>query len=99
MNTFTITLTDAEYKALAHVAFDPQEWIDGAVKNRCRSAMEEIFNAEVARMLADPTVTEIPADREVVVSAANVKTAVEIHQERMIPVVETPPGPPVDYQQ
>lgn len=84
MNTFTITLTDAEYKALAHIAYDPQEWIDNAVKARCHVAMEEIFNAEVARMLADPTTTSIPADREAVVLAADIKTGVEIHESRMI---------------
>lgn len=90
MNTFTITLTDAEYKALAHVAYDPQDWVENAVKARCQSAMEEIFATEVARMLADPNTTSIPADRETVVLAADIKTAVEIHAERMIPVVETP---------
>jgi hypothetical protein len=37
--------------------------------------MEEIFQAEVARMLADPSVTEIPADREAVVIAANIESA------------------------
>ena len=95
MNTFTITLTDAEHKALAHIAYDPQEWINNAVKARCKAAMEEIFNAEVARMLADPETVSIPADREAIVLAANIKTAVEIHQERMIPVVETPPVPPI----
>jgi len=90
MNTFTITLTDAEYKALAHVAYDPQDWIENAVKARCQSAMEEIFATEVARMLADPNTTSIPADRETVVLAADIKTAVEIHAERMIPVIPTP---------
>ena len=90
MNTFTITLTDAEYKALAHVAYDPQDWVENAVKARCQSAMEEIFATEVARMLADPNTTSIPADRETVVLAADIKTAVEIHAERMIPVIPTP---------
>ena len=81
MNTFTTTLTDAELKALAHVALDPQEWIDNAIHERCRLAMEEIFIAEVARMVADPSITEIPADREVVVLAADIKSAAEKHQE------------------
>lgn len=84
MNTFTITLTDAELKALAHVAYDAQEWIDNAVKSRCHIAMEEIFNAEVSRMLTDPTIKNIPADREAVVLAADIKTAKEIHESLMI---------------
>ena len=48
-----ITLTEAESKALSYVALDPQEWAENAVKERSRIAMEEIFQAEVARMLAD----------------------------------------------
>lgn len=67
-----ITLTDAEAKALAFAASDPSEWAQNAVKERARLAMEDIFQAEVQRMIADPEVTEIPADREAVVLAANI---------------------------
>lgn len=74
---YTITLTEAQNKALAYVAVDPQEWIDNAVHERCRLAIEEIFQLEVQRMLADPSITEIPADRDVVVLAANVLSAAE----------------------
>ncbi len=73
----TITLTEAETKALAYVAFDPQEWAENAVKERARIAMEEIFQTEAQRMLADPNVTSIPADREAVVLAADIKSAAE----------------------
>jgi hypothetical protein len=72
---YLITLTEAETKALAYVAYDPQEWIQNAASERARIAMEEIFQAEVARMLADPSVTEIPANREAVVLAANIDSA------------------------
>ena len=75
MNTFTLTLTDAQLKALAFVAYDPQDWIENAVNERCRVAMEEIFVAEVARMVADPTTTTIPADREQVVLDADIQSA------------------------
>lgn len=75
MNTFTIELTDAELKALAYVAYDPHEWMVNAVKERCRTAMEEIFQSEVARMVQDPDVKEISADREAVVLAARIETA------------------------
>lgn len=81
MNNFTVTLTDAELKALAYVAVDPQGWINNAVHDRCRIAMEEIFQIEVQRMLADPTITEIPADRETVVLAATIKSAEERNNE------------------
>lgn len=63
----TISLTEAEYKALSCVTLDPQEWAENAIKERARIATEEIFQQEVARMLQDPTITEIPADRETVI--------------------------------
>lgn len=77
MNEFIVSLTDAELKALEYVAYSAQDWIDNAVHERCRVAMEEIFQVEVQRMLADPTIKEIPADREVVVLAAQVMSAKE----------------------
>lgn len=73
----TITLTATEYSALSRVCADPQEWAENAVKERSRIAMDEIFQAEVARMLADPNTTEIPADREAVVLAAQIQSAAE----------------------
>lgn len=76
----TVTLTEAEAKALAHVA-DPQDWVENVVKNRARIAMEDIYQAEVKRMILDPTVTNIPADIEAVVLAADIKTAAEISAE------------------
>lgn len=73
----TITLTEAEAKALSHVALDPSEWATNVVKERCRLAMEDIFQTEVQRMIADPAITEIPADREAVVLAADIVSAAE----------------------
>lgn len=72
-----ITLTEAEAKALAYVAYDPQEWADNAVHERARIAMDEIFQIEAQRMLADPSTTEIPADREAVVLAADIQSAAD----------------------
>lgn len=74
---YTITLTDAEHKALAYVATDPKEWIQNAASERARIAMEEIFQIEVQRMISDPSIEQIPADREAVVLAANIKSAAE----------------------
>jgi hypothetical protein len=76
-----VTLTQAESKALAYVAEDPQEWVENAAKERARLAMEEIFQSEVQRMLADPDTTEIPADRETVVLNADIKSAAERQSE------------------
>ena len=71
----TITLTAAQEKGLAYVALSPQEWAENAVHNRCRIAIDEIYAAEVARMTADPAITSIPADKDAVVLAADIKSA------------------------
>ena len=75
MTTYTITLTDAEVKAMEYVAFSVQDWADNALQNRARQAMDEIYDSEVARMTADPDITSIPADKEAVVLAADIKSA------------------------
>jgi hypothetical protein len=71
----TIELTAAQEKGLAYVALSPQEWAENAVHNRCRQAIDEIYNMEVARMTADPAITSIPADKDAVVLAADIKSA------------------------
>ena len=73
----TITLTDAQEKALAYVAASPQEWAENAVHNRCNIAIDEIYNMEVARMTADPEITSIPADKDTVVLAADIQSVTE----------------------
>ena len=73
----TITLTDAQEKALAYVAASPQEWAENVVHNRCRQAIDEIYNMEVARMTADPDITSIPADKDAVVLAADIQSVAE----------------------
>ena len=72
--TYTITLSNAEDKALATVA-NQQEWIDNAVHNRCRIAIEEIVAAEVERITSIGG--EISGTKEDIVMAAQVKTAAE----------------------
>ena len=57
------------------VAVDPQEWVLTAAQARSQSAMTEIFNAEVQRMLNDPTIKNIPADKEQVVREAQIVLA------------------------
>ena len=79
--TYTITLTDAQDKALSVVAVSPQEWINNVVHERCRIAIEEIVNAEVQRKLAanDP----ITGSKEDIVMAADIETAAE-RNERLV---------------
>lgn len=52
MATYTVTLTDAEDKAMHAIALSAQDWIDNVVHERCRIAMEEIVNNHVQTQLA-----------------------------------------------
>jgi hypothetical protein len=79
----TITLTEAEHKALAYVALDPVDWVQNAAQARAIAAMEEIFQETVRIALADPNTTSIPADREAVVLASTLPSAAE-RQELMM---------------
>lgn len=75
MATYTITLSDAEDKALKTVAISAQDWIDNAVHERCRIAIDEIVNAEVQRKLAAGE--SITGSKDDIVMAANVESAAD----------------------
>ena len=72
---YTVSLTDAEKKAMEYIAVSVQDWIDNVVKVRAAKATDEIYNMEVARMTADPDIATIPADKAQVVLDANIKSA------------------------
>ena len=75
---FTITLTEVEAAALAHVMADPQEWAQNAISERARIATDEIVQREIARMVADPNIAEIPATAAEIVMAAEPYVAPEM---------------------
>jgi tRNA U34 5-methylaminomethyl-2-thiouridine-forming methyltransferase MnmC len=68
MANYTITLTEAENKALSYVALAQQEWINNAVHERCRVAIDEIVQLAVTNFLAvgEP----IPNSRDAIVERA-----------------------------
>jgi len=75
MATYTITLSDAQDKALHAVSVSAQAWINNAVYARCHIAMEEIIAAEVQRKLdAGESIT---GSRDDIVMAAPIKLAAE----------------------
>ena len=75
MTTYTINLTPAEDKALGVVAFSQNDWIQNAVKERCRIAIEEIVASEVQRKLAAGE--SITGSKDDIVMAAPVESAAE----------------------
>ena len=75
MPNYTITLTDAEDKALSVVALSQQTWINNAVKARCKASMDKIVADEITRIRSSGG-TVSGTDEEIVM-AANVETAAE----------------------
>jgi hypothetical protein len=68
MTTYTITLSAAEDAALSHVALSQQDWIDNAVHERARIAIEEIVQITVQKCLE--TSIQIPGSKEEMVTLA-----------------------------
>ena len=77
--TYTITLSAAQDKALSVVAIDQQDWIENAIFERCRIAIENIVASEVQRKLAANET--ISGTKEDIVNAAPIKTAAELQAE------------------
>ena len=73
--TYTVTITEAENKAMEHIAYSVQDWIDNAIHNRANQAIDEIYNKEVERMTNDDSIDSIPANKEQVVLDADIQTA------------------------
>jgi hypothetical protein len=68
MPNYTITLSSAEDKALSYVAYSQQEWVDNAVHERCRIAIEDIVKICVEKCLE--TNTQIPGSKDSMVELA-----------------------------
>ena len=65
---YTITLTETEKLGMEYVAYDPQNWVENAMKERARLAIEDIVKLSVDKFLeAGQT---IPGSREEIVAAA-----------------------------
>lgn len=65
---YTITLSAAEDKALSYAALSPQDWIDNAVHERARIAIDEIVQITVQHCLDNGI--QVPATREDIVAYA-----------------------------
>jgi len=86
--TITVELNDLDEKCMRYLAANPDEWVRNFVTARIFAAKQEIYQAEVRRMTADPTITTIPADVDTVVAQADIRFADA--QPELPPM--TPPG-------
>jgi hypothetical protein len=76
---YTITLTEAENKAMEYIATDVNDWITNAVINRARIAIDEIVALEVERITSQGG--ELSGTKEDIVLAAPIKSARERQEE------------------
>jgi hypothetical protein len=68
MSNYTIILTEAEDKALSYAALSQDDWVQNAVHDRCRIAIEEIVALTVQKCLE--TNTAIPSSKDAMVALA-----------------------------
>lgn len=68
MPTYTITLTAAEDAALSYAALSQDDWVQNAIHERCRLAIDEIVALTVQKCLE--TNTAIPGSKDAMVDLA-----------------------------
>jgi len=68
MTTLTVTLTTTEMKAMEYVAPSASDWVDNAVLNRARIAIDEIVSIYTQRALDEGV--QIPNTRDGIVADA-----------------------------
>lgn len=59
---YTIELTESENNALGYAAFSQQDWIDNAVHERCRIAIDKISQITIEKCLENSV--QIPSSKE-----------------------------------
>ena len=83
----SVTLTPVEEKALKYAAVDPQEWFANFVQHRARIAIQEIYDIEVAKAIADPNQASIPTNVDDVVLASTLPSAADAMNNMAMPVM------------
>jgi hypothetical protein len=77
---YTITLTETEKLAMEYIAYDPQDWVENAMKERARLAIEEIIKIAVDKFLEAGQ--PIPGSREEIVATAYSNNWIETAKHR-----------------
>jgi translation initiation factor 6 (eIF-6) len=75
MTSYTVSVTDAQKKALEYNMISIQDWIENFVNARAETAIDEIVNTEIQRKLA--VGETISGTKEDIVMAADIQSAEE----------------------
>jgi hypothetical protein len=92
INEFTVTLTDVELKALQYVAYDANDWIQNAVHERCRLAIDEMVSIEVSNRLNAGL--PVSGTKEEIVMASTLPNAKERHEAKLAEMAALSPVTP-----
>lgn len=87
MTTFTIELSDIELKALNYVAYDANDWIQNAIHERCRLAIDELANDDVQHRLKNNI--PIQGTKEEMVLASTLPSGKQRHEEALASIQAT----------
>ena len=68
MTTYTVTLSSAEDLALRYVSLSADDWIQNAIHERCRIAIDEIVATTVQKCLDNNI--QIPGSKDAMVELA-----------------------------
>jgi hypothetical protein len=79
MTTYTITLTEVEQKAMEYVSTDVDFWIQNAVHERARIAIEEMVQTHIQEKLAKGEA--ISGTKEEIVMTTHLLNAVQRNEE------------------
>lgn len=97
--TYTVQVSDADYKALAYVAEDINQYVDDTITGYILQMKNDMVKHLIKTELAKPGVRTIPADPEVLIAQANIKTAKQREEEdtkRIEQLVSNPDAPEID---
>ena len=89
-HTFSVTVSDAEYKSLQYAADDPQDWVENAVTTRCQVGGDQIISALVAHCNANNV--QIATGRDAQITQAYTLEVVQTAQEAQAAAVAATPS-------
>lgn len=89
-HTFSVTVSDAEYKSLQYAAADPQDWVENAVTTRCRVGGDDIIALLVAHCNANNV--QIATGRDAQITQAYTLEVVQTAQEAQAAALAATPS-------
>lgn len=91
MPTYTIELTDVEQKAMEYISTDVDFWIQNAVHERARLAIEELVNDDIKEKLSAGK--SVKGSREEIAMASGLLNA-KARNEKMLQELANNPATP-----